>query len=135
MNELFVGLEHIAIACRQPEQLAAWYCRCLGFTLHLTLDTAPGKPKVCFVRAPGGGPFLEIMPADTSPAVERANLTPGLSHLAILVSDFDGAVAELARQGVRRDGDERAAFGGARIQFYRDPEGNLFHILYRPTAL
>jgi glyoxylase I family protein len=149
MANLARGIEHVALASRDPERLAAWYCRRLGFTLHVSFDNGPQRPKTCFVRAGAHGPFIEIgaagPPARPKPlrrgkgprrqTSERDNMTPGLTHLAILVSDFDGAMAKLARAGVRREGEERSAPGGARVQFYRDPEGNLFHILYRPKAL
>ena len=133
---MFTGIEHFAIAAHEPEKLAAWYERTLGFKTFLTFDNGPEKPKTCMIGLSAAGPLLEIIPATREkPLGEKENLDPGLSHIAVSVSDFDAAVAKLDAIGVKKEGAERAAPFSSRVQFYRDPEGNLFHLLFRPAPL
>ena len=132
MATLFIGIEHTAIAAHDSEKLAAWYMEHLDFKLAASVDNGPGKPKTCFIHLHGN--FIEVMPSNRE-TLPRENLDHGISHLAILVSDFDAAVSRLTARSVQRDGAERAGPWGSRIQFYRDPEGNLFHLLWRPKAL
>ena len=132
MAQLFTGIEHTAIAAHDSEKLAAWYAEQLDFKLAASVENGPGKPRTCFIHLNGN--FIEVMPC-VKDTPERDNPDRGISHLAILVSDFDAAVSRLDRASVRKDGGERAGPWGSRIQFYRDPEGNLFHLLWRPKAL
>lgn len=133
--KLFTGMEHVALAALDPKGLAAFYARALGFKTRITFDNGPQKPKTYMIGLSDDGPFVEIIPADPKPLSEKANNDPGLSHLAITVSDYEAAAAHLAKLGIRKEGEERKAPFGGRVQFYRDPEGNLFHILFRPTPL
>jgi len=129
------GIEHIAIAARDPERLAAWYIATLGFRVRIAFDNGPGKPKTWLLEL-GNGAMLEVFAADAEKqSVERGNGDPGFVHLATTVNDFDAAHAQLVAAGARAEGGERAAPFGARVRFYRDPEGNLFHILFRPVPL
>lgn len=132
MAELFTGIEHVAIASRDSEKLAAWYAQHLDFKLAASVENGPGKPKTCFIHLNGN--FLEIM-LSAKELPTRDNTDHGISHVAIVVSDFDAAMAKLARADIPKDGAERAGPWGSRIQFYRDPEGNLFHLLWRPKPL
>ena len=135
-TQIFLGIEHMAIAARSPEALADWYARVLGFHVHATFDNGENKPMTYFIRLGGDGPFLEIFPANREQAGrEKPNTEPGISHLAISVGNFEAALEILAHSGARPEGEERKGSTGFRVQFYRDPEGNLFHILYRPAPL
>ena len=136
MEKLFTRIEHVAIAARDPEALAAWYGKNLGFSVRITFDNGADKPKTYMIALDNREPYIEIIPADrTQPLHERANNDPGISHLAICVSDFDAALKSLVAAGARREGDERKAPYESRVQFFRDPEGNLFHLLFRPSTL
>ena len=136
MPDLFLGIEHLAIAAKNPQALAEWYSRVLGFRTRITFDNGAEKRQTFFIGLGLGCPYIELIPADQSKQnPEKPNADPGISHVAVLVSNFDRAVTALAEAGARREGEERAAPFGARVQFYRDPEGNLFHILFRPQPL
>ena len=132
MFELFTGIEHAAIAARDTAALSSFYSEFVGFKIKHAIDPGDGKQKTFFICL--GQNYIELMPSsrETPP---RENMDKGLSHLAILVSDFDRAVAHVNKSGTRKDGAERAGPAGARIQFYYDPEGNLFHLLWRPAPL
>jgi glyoxylase I family protein len=123
---LFTGLEHTAIAARSPRELAGWYVDKLGFVINFEYD---GN---YFVKAPNGA-MLEIIPA-IGDAPEVAAKTPGLRHLAVSVSDFDAALAELVQKGVAMAG-EPIEVKGNRLVFFSDAEGNLLHLIAREKPL
>jgi glyoxylase I family protein len=123
---LFTGLEHTAIASRNPELLARWYVETLGFVINFVYD---GN---YFVKAPNGA-MLEIVPAEGS-APETQSRTPGLRHLAVAVSDFDAAYADLKSKGVHFT-NEPISNQGNRLVFFTDAEGNLLHLIEREHPL
>lgn len=130
----FSGIEHTALAARSPEGLADFYVRHMGFRNVTTFDNGATNPKTYMIAL--GSAMLEIFPCDRAkPVRERMNPDQGMAHIAITVRDFDAAVAELSRSPARIEGEERAGPLNSRAQFYRDPEGNLFHILWRPDGL
>jgi glyoxylase I family protein len=133
---MFTGIEHFAIAAHDTAGLAAWYEKHLGFRTHVAIDNGAETRKTYYIGVGENTSLIEIIPAKRDVALgEKDNLAPGISHIAILVSDFDGAVAALDKAGAKKEGAERAAPLGSRVQFYRDPEGNLFHLLWRPKPL
>jgi glyoxylase I family protein len=60
--------------------------------------------------------------------------TPGLRHLALTVTDFDAAYAQLQAKNVAFLGEPQNSKGN-RTVFFTDPEGNILHLLYRATPL
>lgn len=123
---LFTGLEHTAIASPAPKALADWYVRFLGFVINYEYD---GN---YFVRAPNGA-MLEIIPSDGE-ALAAKMKTPGLRHLAVMVSDFDQAHGNLKAKGVKFAG-EPFEVKGNRLVFFEDLDGNLLHLIARPQPL
>ena len=89
---MYKGLEHTAIASADPEALAAWYEKYLGFPI---CHRYGGN---VFVKAPDGT-MLEIIPGEGDrPANEFKTL--GIRHLAISVDDFDAAHDDLKSKGI-----------------------------------
>jgi len=125
MKSVFLGLDHTAIAVKDVEKMARWYCDVLGYEAVAHND----KP-VYIIKAPDGT-FIEVMIQDDTPRPVRGVNTPGLSHLALRVSDMDKAIAALDRHHVRWEGPEFEAVGGGRIRNLTDPEGNMLQIVQR----
>jgi glyoxylase I family protein len=123
---LFTGLEHTAIASLHPKDLADWYVANLGFVINY--EYAGNY----FVKAPNGA-MLEIIPSE-GPAVETAMKTPGIRHLAVMVSDFDAAYEELQRKGIQLLSD-LINNQGNRLVFFADLDGNILHLIARPQPL
>lgn len=123
---LYKGLEHTAIASPDPQRLAKWYVDTLGFVINYTYE---GN---FFVKAPNGA-MLEIIPSEGEPLPAKMK-TPGLRHLAVMVSDFDAAAEDLRRKGVRIVSGP-LNLSGNRLLFFTDPEGNLLHLIARPAPL
>jgi len=125
MKNVFLGLDHPAIAAKDVDKLAQWYCETLGYQVFVKTD----KP-IYIIEAPDGT-YIEIMPEDDTARPQRNVCTPGLSHLAFRVSDMDAAMSELDKSGVNWLGEEFEAAGGGRIRNFSDPEGNMLQIVQR----
>ncbi len=123
------GIDHPAVAAEDVDRLSDWYCDVLGYAKVVRHE----KP-VWILRAPDGT-LLEVMPRDDTPRPVRTTWTPGWSHLALRVDDFDAAMAELEQKGVAWTGDEMEAVGGGRVRNFLDPEGNMLQILQRPPEM
>ncbi len=122
----FTGLEHTAIASPDPKKLADWYVETLGFVINYVYD---GN---YFVKAPNGA-MLELIPsAGDSP--ETGMKTPGIRHIAVMVSDFDAAHAELNSKNVKFL-SEPLNNKGNRLLFFADGDGNILHLIARPQPL
>lgn len=124
----FYTIEHVGIAADDTRALADWYSRALGFReFFRTADEMPtiflrdtsGAAIEIFARKPG-----ELKP----PFADRTGM-----HLAIVVDDFEGAVADLEARGVVFIGETKEIFAGGRARFFADPEGNRLHIVHRPV--
>jgi glyoxylase I family protein len=122
---MFKGLEHTAIATPDPERLANWYVKHLGFHINFQYD---GN---FFVKAPNGT-ILEIIPSEGE-RTPQGFKAPGIRHLAIAVDDFDAAAAALAAQGVELQ--KPIQIKGNRLQFFTDCDGNLIHLIHREKPL
>lgn len=123
---MFEGLEHTAIASPDPEKLAQWYVKHLGFQINFQYA---GN---FFVKARNGS-LLEIIPSEG----ERAPQTlkdPGIRHLAITVTDFDSAYRQLKAQGVHFYAEPYEVQGN-RLVFFADGDGNYLHLIQREKPL
>ncbi|MDR2423154.1 MAG: VOC family protein [Prevotellaceae bacterium] len=121
----FSGIDHPAIAAENVETLAKWYCEVLGYKVHIRTE----RP-VYLLEAPDKT-MLEIMPCDHTQRPERTVHTPGLSHLALRVTNFEKASNWLNKHRVEWAGDEFVAIGNARIRNLYDPEKNVIQIVER----
>ena len=122
---MYKGIEHTAIASADPEALASWYDKTLNFPI---VHRYAGN---VFVKAPDGT-MLEIIPSEGDP-VETQMKTAGIRHLAISIDDIDAGKADLESKGVEIIQEVEA--GGNRLVFFLDPEGNIFHLIYRANAI
>lgn len=123
---MILGIEHAAIAAANVERLAAFYVRVLGFEINYRGKTA------IFVKASNGS-MIEIIPAEG----EHSELSPkaaGLRHLALNVIDFDSECRRLEAAGVTFL-EPPLIKGGNKVVFFRDPEGNILHLIERATPL
>jgi glyoxylase I family protein len=117
---MFKGFEHAAIAARNSRSLADWYISL--FDLKTVYDDKKD------------GSVIEILPATAGQPADYDQQLLGLRHLALTVDDYDGAVKWLRDKGVTEFFDERGA-DNFRLVFFRDPEGNLLHLMWRSKPL
>lgn len=125
---MFLGIDHLAICAKDTTALAKWYCEFFGFSV---MSNNGAAPPTIFVKGHTGS-AIEIMPANDTPASPADFWDPGIRHFAISVDDFDAARERLAASGAELVGEERLPVGGGRLQSFRDPEGNIAQILWRP---
>lgn len=124
-----LALEHIGLAARDTTMLRDWYLRVLD--ARLVFDNG-AQPPAFLLELPGGL-WLEIYPAaDTRPETADNSLA-GWRHLALRVESMAEASAVLAGRGVAFYEPVKPAGGGGKVLFFADPEGNLLHLVERPT--
>ena len=118
------GIEHIGIAAEDSTALKNWYMD----ILNMTVVSDNGKGGY-FIAAPNGVQ-IEIYPATDEGERDYHNLTSGLRHIAFLVEDFDGEYERLKEKKVNFVGEPVVKEKFSNL-FFKDPEGNLVHIIER----
>jgi glyoxylase I family protein len=121
---------HMAMCCRDPEAVERFYSKHFGFKRARVY--APGKDQVVMIKS--DGIYLEIFPATKeAPASPVGGAGPeyvGWRHLAFLVTDLDGKLAEMG-------GDAKVTLGpldmsefipNMRVVWLADPEGNIVEL-------
>jgi glyoxylase I family protein len=102
------------------------------FGLHVVWDNGK-EPPTYLLKAPDGS-VIEVLPAAGGERIDYDQTHPGLRHLALTVTDFDAALSYLREQGIDQFFDFRQS-EEARLIFFRDPEGNILHLMWRATPL
>ncbi|MBQ4515543.1 MAG: VOC family protein [Clostridia bacterium] len=124
------GIEHIAVCSNDTKRLTDWYVKMFGW--DIVYDNGKGT---YFVKAADGS-MLEIMAADGKDFTAEPN-AGGLRHFALSIDDddFDVMVDKLKAEGVEVVTDVVVSPKGIKTFFFRDIDGNIFHLIYRPIAL
>ena len=122
------GIEHIAIAARDTATLKDWYARLFDF--RQVYDNGKGT---YFLKAQDGS-MIEFIKA-TDETVKPSEKALGIRHLAIAVEDFEGMVDILSKENVEVVAAPVIAPNGIKTFFFRDPEGNILHLISRPQPL
>jgi glyoxylase I family protein len=123
------GMEHVGLCADDPLHLAEWYVRILDFRIVRALP----EHHTYFVRVPRGE-MLEIYPAK-HPTNPVDNVHRGLRHIALSVSDIDAEIARLRAAGVTVPDETIVVTSDMKLAFFRDPEGNLLHLVERKAEI
>jgi glyoxylase I family protein len=119
-------VEHLGLAARDTVALARWYEETLGARIVFRNEETP---PAFLLRLP---PFLlEIYAAHLSSGETGNNRCAGFRHLALRVGSIEEARASLAARGVTITEEIKPAGGGGRVLFFKDPEGNILHLVER----
>jgi glyoxylase I family protein len=120
------GIEHVAILSKDTTKLKQWYIDALGFK-----EVFSNENNTYFLMAEDGM-LLEFVMAgeDGGSYSEKAT---GIRHIAFKVDDFDGACSMLKSSNVEFYKEPISTPAGLRIQFFKEPEGNILHLVYRPN--
>jgi glyoxylase I family protein len=128
---MFKGIEHIGILARDSAALARWYQETLGW--RVVYDNKKSPPA--YFLASGHGSMIEMIPDATGTGDPVPLSAHGVRHLAIAVDDFDKAYAALQAKKVNFIDVPKEGAVGSKVVFFRDPEGNILHLIYRPAPL
>jgi len=109
-----LGIHHVSINVTDVAAAEQFYVQDLGLTRR------PDRPDFGFGGAwlDAGGQQLHLIEAD--PPDGRGQ------HLALLVDDLDGVVAELRESGI--EVGDPSPVGAGRQTFVKDPSGNLVEL-------
>ena len=122
-------LEHMGLAAKNTTDLARWYQEVLGWELLWITDETP---PAYFLKEPGGM-ILEIIPATGGNEAIPTRSDAGWRHAALLTDDFNALYQKLSEAGVKFE--PVLISGKNKVAFFRDPEGNLLHLIQRGEPL
>jgi catechol 2,3-dioxygenase-like lactoylglutathione lyase family enzyme len=122
-----ITVEHLALPSKDPARLMEWYVKVLDGSVVFNNHQ---EPPTALVRV--GGIMIEFYAGEKSVPETANNKLCGWRHLALRVPSIAAAKTELARRGVTFTEEPRPAAGGGQVLFFRDPEGNLLHLVERP---
>jgi len=122
------GIEHVAVFAKDTELLKNWYISMFEF--KQVYDNGKGT---YFLMAQDGA-MIEFVSTDDDSGI-TGDKASGIRHLAIAVDDFEGLVEKLMDSKVTVVSDPVVSSKGIKTFFFRDPEGNVLHLIYRPEPL
>jgi catechol 2,3-dioxygenase-like lactoylglutathione lyase family enzyme len=122
------GIEHLAIYAKDTAGLKDWYIRMFDF--KQVYDNGKGT---YFLMAQNGA-MIEFVKAVEDGGVPGDKVS-GIRHIAISVEDFEGMVDKLMKEQVSVITAPVVSPSGVKTFFFRDPEGSVLHLIYRPEPL
>lgn len=128
---MVLGMEHLAVVSEDTAALKDWYLEAFGG--KIVYDNGKGTYFLAFPN----GDMIEFIMAE-KPAPEDEPKMAGIRHIALAVDEpgFDELVAKLkADSKVKEVTDVSVSAKGIKTYFFRDPDGNIMHLIYRPVPL
>ncbi len=122
------GIEHLAIFSKDTETLKDWYIKMFEF--RTVYDNGKGT---YFLMAPDGA-MIEFVKTSEIGEVTGEKVS-GIRHIALAVDDFEAMVEKLMAENVVVVTEPTVSASGIKTFFFRDPEGNVLHLIYRPEPL
>lgn len=124
-----IGIEHVGIFSKDSEALKDWYIKLFGWKQVY----ANVEKKTFFLKADDGG-MIEFCRSDEDGGVLGDKVT-GIRHIAISVDNFDEAVERVKSSGAEIVTDAAVSSKGVGTMFFRDPDGNVLHLICRAEKL
>lgn len=123
------AFNHIAFKCRDIHAQEKFYTKHFGFKRCRTFDQ--GKPDEFFLLKLGTVRLEFFTSRDATKETKGGEQTVGFMHLAFDVPDLDPVLAALRADGIEPDRIHEIPHvaPGARIAFFRDPEGNIVELM------
>ena len=122
---------HTMVRITDPEKSRAFY-EALGFTFAREMDIVRDGEREATNYFFSMGDQENVLELTFNHDGRSYDLGTGYGHIAVGVEDVDGALSELASQGIE---PERPPYsvseGGSRICFVRDPDGYRIELIER----
>ena len=97
MTKIKIGsLEHTALAYRDTDAAARWYCDLFGFEIAAQAVHPVHGVNFYFLKDPAGTGLLEIIPMPKGDSTKLRDFSNAHVHVAFDVADMDAAVAALS---------------------------------------
>lgn len=125
-----VGIEHLGIFTKDSAALRDWYVKTFGW--KVVYDNGKGT---YFLKS-DNGVMLEIMQSEIDGGSHDMKAT-GFRHLALSVSmeEFETIADKLKQNGVKVLTDATVSAKGVGTMFFEDLDGNVLHLISRPSPL
>lgn len=123
------GIEHIGFFSNDTEALKDWYMKLFGWKQVYANE----ESKTFFLKA-DDGVMIEFCKAVEDGGVLGEKVT-GIRHIAISVDNFDEAVLKVKESGAEIISDASMSAKGVGVMFFRDPDGNVLHLISRKNPL
>lgn len=122
---MIIGIEHIAIFSNTPESLKDWYAQVFEFKI-VKENVVKGT---YWLQAPDG--MLFELKRAAARSNESGDNISGIRHIALIVDKFEETVDKLKSYQVEMILEPTISATGGKTCFFRDPEGNIFQLIYR----
>jgi len=123
-----IGIEHIAIFAKDTKTLSDWYKEM--FEGEIVYDNGKGTYFVAF----GDKSMIEFCSAKDANIPTELEVA-GIRHIAISTDNFDTLCKKVIESGVEILKPASVSDKGIGTIFFRDIEGNILHLISRPTPL
>lgn len=123
-----IGIEHLAIYAKNTKALSDWYKDM--FDGEVVYDNGKGTYFVAF----SDKSMIEFCSAESENVPTELN-TPGIRHIAMSVDEFDALAKRVVDSGAPILKEANVNAKGIGTIFFRDPEGNIVHLISRPEPL
>lgn len=105
-SNLFLNIDHIAIAVHELEAAISFFVDTLGFELVQRRNISGESTGMIAADLRHNDlkfVLLQGMEPDSQVSKLITNFGPGIAHIALSVNDINGAVDQLAKQGLKFD--------------------------------
>ncbi len=126
---MITGIEHFAIISEDTKRLSDWYKRV--FDLQCVYDNGKGTYFLAFPDKS----MIEFITATHPSQGKPEEKLSGVRHIAFSCDNFDEMVQKLKDEGVEVIHDAATSAKGISTFFFRDIDGNVMHLIDRPTPL
>lgn len=124
LNDLVIGIDHVALAVEDIDASITWYTKALGFSLLDRSDISGDHSSMVYAVLKCGSSTI-VLVQGTSPESQVSKFIEtfgtGMHHIALAVSDLDAALARVSNAGGHTDTPIIADEGIRQTFLHRDP--------------
>jgi len=127
---MVIGMEHLAVISKDTDRIKDWYQKMFGG--EVVYDNKKGTYFLAFTDKS----MIEFIKSDLDHISDELK-SGGIRHIALGVSkeEFDPTVEKLRAENVEVLTEVSESASGIKTFFFRDIDGNILHLIYRPNPL